>query len=111
MDQIRPTHEHVNRNRPEWIGQHIKTASARLAYAIGELERCQGELADKVAYYLKLHELGIDGLPHEWLRKADRELDERGTSWKMCPRNVDMHRATCVERIGFFTAKIACCKT
>jgi hypothetical protein len=107
VETIEPREEDVRYNRPSYLGQHLKPASARMKYAERNMERCEKERAEHVGYYTRLCEQGIDGLKWEHARQSDREMDARPGDWTKVPRNVDMHKATCVKQIGYFKARLA----
>jgi hypothetical protein len=82
-----------------YAASHLKDPGKRAKYLRDLVEDHEQDLARSVAYYLRLDELGIEGMAHEWDKEADRRLDASPGDWTMVARNVDRQRAAAFRTI------------
>lgn len=88
-----------------YVATHFKDSTQRAAHVATLIENYEKALAESVAYYLRLAELGIDAMKYEFYRDQDREQDASG-NWAMVARNVDRHRASSFRSIAMRKGQI-----
>jgi hypothetical protein len=90
-----------------YTASHLKNPVKRTEYILSLVENYEKDLAEAIAYYGRLNELGIDALKFEWHREEDRKLDASPGDWTMVARDVDRHRESTYRTIRMRKGQIA----